>query len=289
MEYRTLGNTALRISAIGFGGAPIGLPGYLGAEDRDGPVFRRQAIEALRRAASLGVNYFDTAPGYGDGRSERVIGEALEDIRETVIIGTKFAYRPGQDDAARTRGLLASLDRLRTDYVDILQLHGSVWDDDGADSFLSSGALEWAESMRSDGLCRFIGLTAEGVSSGLDKLVRCGRFDVLQIAYSVIYQSACDYQRTPAGVIPLAKSFGMGVLAMRAATSDFLPRLLATAFPSIDQAAVSRLAIQFVLSTPEVDCAIVGMKYGGEVEANVELASDLSTRLDLQALHDRFR
>ena len=77
MEHRNLGRTGLKVSRIGFGGAPIGLEDYLTKGDRDSPEFRRQAIAALREAAALGINYFDTAPGYGDGRSERLIGAAL--------------------------------------------------------------------------------------------------------------------------------------------------------------------------------------------------------------------
>ena len=82
MEYRVLGATGLEVSAIGSGGAPIGIPDYLSHEDRDSAAFRTHAIEAIREAVTYGINYFDTAPGYGDGRSEVLLGEALEGLRE---------------------------------------------------------------------------------------------------------------------------------------------------------------------------------------------------------------
>jgi aryl-alcohol dehydrogenase-like predicted oxidoreductase len=192
MEYRRLGNTGLEVSAIGFGGAPIGIPNYLSREDRDSPAFRTHAVAALREAVTRGVNYFDTAPGYGDGRSEALLGEALEGRRERVLFATKYAFHPGLDRATRTERLRQSLTRLRADYVDVLQLHGSVWDDATVEQVLASDVLAWAEEMREEGLCRHLGITAEGPSGGLERLLRTGRFAVIEMAYNVIYQAACD-------------------------------------------------------------------------------------------------
>lgn len=287
MQYKTLGRTNLQVSVIGFGGAPIGLPGYLGKEDRDSPEFRAAARLAVQTAVQKGVNYFDTAPGYGQGRSERYIGEALEPHRDRVILATKYSWETTLTPQARTDALRESLERLRTKSVDVLQLHGFFFGDETADRILGSDLLDWADEMRSRGLCRFTGITAEGPSGALERLMRTGRFDVIEIAYNLIYQSTCDYQRDPAGIIPLAKSLGMGVTTMRAPTSGFLQRLLGQAF-GLDARAVTRLAINYVLSTPEVDCAVIGMKNIDEVTANCELAGDLSSRLDIKALHDRY-
>ena len=288
MEYRTLGKTGMKVSAIGFGGAPIGLPGYLSPEDRDSEAFHAQAREALRAAVAGGINYFDTAPGYGDGRSERLFGEVLEDKRAQVILATKYPFREGQTAARYTEELERSLERLRTDHVDVLQLHGGVFDDAQAERIVQSGVLDWADDMRAKGLCRFTGITAEGPSGALERLLRSGRFAVLEMAYNLIYQAACDYQRTPTGILPLAKSLGMGVTTMRTATSGFLQKLFRVAFPDIDPAQLTRLAIQFVLSTAEVDCAVVGMRNAREVAENIAVAEDRIGRLDLAALHNRY-
>ena len=244
----------------------------------------RATVEAAR---ARGVNFFDTAPGYGGGRSEAIIGEALQPYRDSVYLATKVGVHPGDQPETWTASVVRSLERLRTDHVDLLQLHGNTWTDDLADWVLSE-PLPWLESMRSQGLARWIGLTAEAPSGGLERLLRSSRFHVLQMAYSVIYQCACDYQRAPFGVIPLAKELGMGVLTMRTTTSGVLHTLLRAEFPDLGDERISRLAIKFVLSTPEVDCALVGMGDPREVEANYRLAADLSNRFDLAALHDFF-
>jgi aryl-alcohol dehydrogenase-like predicted oxidoreductase len=289
MEHRTLGRTGLKVSAIGFGTAPIGIANYLGSENRDDPAFQRQAIDAIRVAVDRGITYFDTAPSYGNTRSEQLLGVALENLRDRVVFGTK--YGPDAHTSTyqqRTDALHASLDRLKTDHVELLQLHGGWWDDPCVEQLLKSDAMQWADEMRARGLAKFLGITAEGPSGGLERLLHAGRFDVLQIAYNVIYQSACDYQREPRGVIPLAKSLGMGVLSMRGPTSGTLQKILRTEFPEIDLKRVTRLAINFALSTPLVDCVIVGMKQPREVLENVALAEDVNNRIDLRKIHDRF-
>jgi aryl-alcohol dehydrogenase-like predicted oxidoreductase len=288
VEYHVLGRTGLKVSALGFGGAPIGIPRYLTPEDRDSETFRAMSLAALREAVARGINYFDTAPGYGDGRSESLLGEALESDRDRIFLATKYPFLPTGTPAQYTENLKRSLERLRTDYVDVLQLHGGVYDEAQADRVLASGVLDWADTMRAQGLCRFTGLTAEGPSGALERLLHTGRFDLIEIAYNLIYQATCDYQRAPTGIIPLAKSLGMGVTTMRPTTCGFLQKLLGAAFPEIDQDKLTRLAINFVLSTPEVDCAVVGMRNAQEVAANVALAEDTSSRLNLTALHDRF-
>lgn len=288
MEYQTLGRTGLKVSRLGFGGAPIGLAGYLTGDDRDSEAFRAGAVAALREAVSLGVNYFDTAPGYGDGLSERLFGEALADVRDGVILATKYVSSPGCCPEQYTEGLLASLRRLRTGRIDVLQLHGGYFDDDAGEAVLASGVLDWARDMQARGHAGFTGITAEGPSGALERILHTGKVDVLEIAYNAIYQSCCDYQRRPTGIIPLARSLGMGVTTMRTTTCLALPRLVAAELPDVDAARIVRLAIRFVLSTPEVDCALVGMRTPEEVRENVALAEDPAARIDLRALHERY-
>jgi uncharacterized protein len=282
-----LGNTGLRVSALGFGGAVIGIEGYLKQPGEEPVIPSHVASSAVEAARTKGVNFFDTAPGYGGGRSETIIGEVLESHRDSVHIATKVGVRPGDSPQKWTESVTQSLERLRTDHVDLLQFHGNTWTDSLADWALDE-PLEWLESVQNDGLTRFIGLTAEAPSGGLERLIRSGRFQVLQMAYSVIYQAACDYQRVPFGVIPLAKELGMGTLTMRTTTSGVLHNLLHAEFPDLDSDRISRLAIRFVLSTPEVDCALVGMSNPHEVDGNCSVAADLSNRLDLVACHDFF-
>jgi aryl-alcohol dehydrogenase-like predicted oxidoreductase len=288
MEYRRLGRTGLDVSRVGFGGAPIGLQNYLTPGDRDAPDVRAAAVAAIREAVAGGVNYFDTAPAYGDGRSERSMGEALETLRDGVVIATKYGLEPARGGEDRTARLRASLERLRTDRVDVLQLHGSTFSDERADEVLASGVLDWAREMQAAGRAGFTGITAEGPSGGLERILRSGKVDVLQTAYSVIYQSACDHQRAPHGIIPLARSLGLGVVVMRPTTCLVLPRLLRAEFPDIDADRVRRLALRFVLATPEVDVVLIGMRTPEEVCENVALAEDAGARLDVRAFHERY-
>ncbi len=288
LETRRLGRSGLDVSRLGFGGAAIGIEGYLTNERRDDDAVRDRARDALMAALDEGVTLFDTAPGYGFGRSETLFGEVLPPFRSRIVLATKVKVSPGETPDAWTRSVADSLGRLRTDHVDLLQLHGMSWSDALAEWVLSSRVIDWMESIRARGWTRAIGLTAEVPSGGLERLVDTRRFDVLQMAYSVIYQGACDYQRTPFGIIPRAKDLDMGILTMRAATSGVLPKLLRTEFPDLDPDRVTRLALRFVLSTPQVDSALVGMRNPAEVRVNAELAKDPAARIDIPALHDFF-
>ena len=288
MEYRTFGRTGLNVSRIGFGGAPVGLPGYLTREDRDSAEFVEGAVSAVREAVARGINYFDTAPTYGDGRAERIMGMGLEGSRDRVVIATKYWFDPSLGFDVYTRNLGESLERLKTDHVDILQFHGLTFDDELAGKVLESGVLDWVDEMKARGLCRFRGITAEAPSGALEKLILTGRFDALLIAYNLIYQGACDYQRKPFGIIPMARSLGMGVAAMRPTTSGFLQKLCRVALPKVSSAEITELAVNFVLSTSEVDCAVIGMRNASEVAENAALAENPGKRLDIAELHNRF-
>lgn len=288
LPARTLGRTGISVSRLGFGGAVIGIDDYLVPDDRNDPGFHARARHALETAIARGITLFDTAPGYGAGRSESVMGVALELHRDRIALTSKVAVRPGDDPAMWSESLGHSLERLRTDRLDVLQLHGSSWPDDLAAWAIEQPA-EWLAEVKAKGLARAVGFTAEVPSGGVEDMLRSGRFDTMQIAFSAIYQGACDYQREPFGPIPLAKSLGIGVLTMRTTTSGVLHRLLHSEFPDLDDARISRLAIRFVLSADEVDCALVGMSNPVEVAANCELAADEADRIDLAWLHNRQR
>ena len=288
MEHRQLGKTGLEVSRLGFGGAPLGLQGYLGREDKSSAAFEAEAVRALTAALDRGITFFDTAPGYGDGRSEEIMGKALSAHRDAIVLATKFHGWQQPDAAALDRLFEGSLRRLRTDHVDLLQVHGGCYTEKDERALLEGGALDWARRQKERGRARFLGLTAETASGALERLIGTGAFATLQIAYGFIYQSHCDYQRGAKGIIPYARERGLGILTMRTATSGLMQRVLKAEFPALPAAALTALAIRFVLSTPEVDCALVGMTTQEQVAANAALADDLTNRLDLVALNDRY-
>jgi aryl-alcohol dehydrogenase-like predicted oxidoreductase len=89
VEYRTFRRTGVRVSAIGFGGGPAGVPNYLMPWDSSAAEEQAQVERAVRRALDRGITYFDTAPGYGDGISETLIGRALGADRSKVFLASK--------------------------------------------------------------------------------------------------------------------------------------------------------------------------------------------------------
>src|SRR5947209_17583352 len=131
MKYRTLPNSDIQLSAVGFGLWTV-TTGWWGIEDD------RLAIDLLRRALDLGVTFFDTADTYGNGRGETVLAKAFQGQRDKVVIGTKFGYdfytNPDLNRGQRERphdwsptfirfALEQSLKRLDTDYLDLWMLH----------------------------------------------------------------------------------------------------------------------------------------------------------------------
>ena len=141
MEQRVLGNSDIAVSPLGLGCWAIGGPFTMdGHQDGWGQVDDAESICAIRRAVELGVTLFDTADAYGTGHSEEVLGHALRDLRQSVVLATKGGFTYDRATRALTgmdwspayirRALEASLSRLGTDYIDLYQLHtGSIPED----------------------------------------------------------------------------------------------------------------------------------------------------------------
>ncbi len=159
MQKRRLGKSGIEVSPLGFGCWAIGGPFTMfGLSDGWGQVDDFESIRAIRRAVDLGVNFFDTADAYGTGHSEEVLGEALQGMRDRVVIATKGGYV--HDRAARAltgedttpayirKALEASLLRLRTDYVDLYQIHNGAMPEENfeplfheLDKFVAEGKI----------------------------------------------------------------------------------------------------------------------------------------------------
>jgi aryl-alcohol dehydrogenase-like predicted oxidoreductase len=283
MQTRTLGRTGLQVSEIGFGGAPAGIADYLEPWDPAGAVETESLVSAIHRAIDLGLNYFDTAPGYGDGAGEALFGRALAGRRDRAILATKTGAR---DAEGIRRSVEASLRRLQTEVIDVLQFHGGWYPPEDVERILGEGLAVY-QALRDEGKVRFLGFTAEGPSGGVSKLIATGAFDVLQVRYNLLYQHTCDHVND-AGVMREAEARGMGIVTMRTLTSGIFQKLMRQEFPdAMAPAELDRLCLRYVLSNPLVDVAIVGMRRAAEVEANAALSDDASARLDLVALHHR--
>lgn len=130
MENRTLGRSGIEVSPMGVGCWAMGGSGWGGGADDE------ESIRGIRRALELGISLFDTADGYGDGRSERVLGQALAGRRDQAVIATKFGFTPAgvrTDPDYIREACEASLKRLETDYIDLYQFHLNDFGPEGAE------------------------------------------------------------------------------------------------------------------------------------------------------------
>jgi len=192
LEKRKLGRTGLNVSVVGFGGIPII------------EVSRESAVRTVRRAFELGVNYFDTARAYGD--SEEKIGEALHDVRDQVVLATKTHQRT-REEAARA-GLKHSLRNLRTDRIDLVQLHGIDDEKTLEKALASDGSLAALKEAKSAGTIDHIGISGHRPYV-LAKALRTNEFDTVLVPLNMITREATEE------LIPLAKQLDVGVVIMK--------------------------------------------------------------------------
>ena len=279
MELRNLGKTGLEVSALGFGGAPIG---YLETD-------RRQVVEILNTLLDRGVNLIDTAATYSG--SEEAIGEAIGHRRDDYVLVSKCgqAFEDIEGTAwsslAIEQTVERALRRLKTDHVDVMLLHSC-----DKETLKKGEALGALVKARDAGKIRFVGYSgdkeAAAHAAGLDEVA------VIETSVSI-----CD-QANIEGVLPEARRNNVGVLAKRpianAAWKDaseqrgiyvnyaktYAGRLAKMAiapadlgFPGEVGTAWSEIALRFTLSQPGVTTAIVGTTKASNVERNLEALS----------------
>ncbi len=310
MRYRKLGRTGIEVSEIGFGGWGIG--GGWGYQDDD------EAMRALKRALDLGVNFFDTALGYGDGHSEQLIGRAVAGIRDRVVIATKIppkTYRwpvLPHEPVSETfpAGWIVecteqSLKNLNTDYIDVQQLH--AWTPPYTQQ------LEWYEALqrlREQGKIRAFGVSANDWDPyGPVGLIQSGLTDTVQVIYNIFEQRPAE------ALLPAALEHHVGIIVRVPFEEGLLtgkmgpdyqfeegdwrahwltPERLREAarrvealksFLAPDRPTLAALALKFCLSHPAVSTVIPGMRRVANVEANCAVSdSKLLSPADLEAL-----
>ena len=225
MIYRTLGKTGLMVSEVGFGCGNVGGLMVRGS-------FEAQ-VRAVEKAIHSGINYFDTAPSYGDGLSESNLGKVLTEIKPKVFVATKIHLRGALNDISGNvrRSLESSLKRLDRDYVDVFQLHDGITERGGGglsgetigiyDVLGKGGVADVFDDLRSEGLVRFTGFTGNGDTETLHSVVKSRRFEVIQTFYNLLNPSAG--MEMPDGfrghnfrqIIDRAAGHGMGVVVIR--------------------------------------------------------------------------
>ncbi len=316
MEYRELGRTGWQVSAVSFGAWAIG-----GAW---GNVDDRESLAALHRAVDLGVNFFDTADVYGDGLSERLLGQLKRERGEEIIIATKAGRRldPHVADGYTAENLTAFVDRslqnLGVDTLDLVQLHSPP-----TEVYYRPEVFGALDDLTRVGKIRYYGVSVERVEQAL-KAIEFPRVQTVQIIFNIFRQRPSELlfaeaRKRRVGILarlPLSSGMLTGKLTLQ---SQFAPddhRAFnrqgesfdrGETFSGVDYATglrtvealralvpenmtLAQFALRWILMFDSVSCAIPGARRPGQVEENVH-AADLpalseSTMERVQKLYD---
>jgi aryl-alcohol dehydrogenase-like predicted oxidoreductase len=323
VKRRLLGRTDIAVSEVGFGGWAIGGTRY---GNSYGPTDDAEAIRAVRRAVELGCNFFDTADVYGHGHSEQIIGEALADVRRQVIIATKvggnFYNRDVhpllRDRVAQAAGvsytqlppdvplsvthdanftsdyirfaLGRSLERLQTDYVDLLQLHNPP-----PQQIADMETYGVLEDLKNEGLIRAYGVSVHTPEEGL-AAINSTMPDTVQVVYNLARREA------ESAFFPAARAANLGVIVREPLANGFLagrytpgstwdkgdirsrmPQQYVAQLTALGHRvrelasrtgkSAAQLALKFVLDNPAVSTVIVGTKTVSQADDNFDVES----------------
>lgn len=295
MHYRRLGNTGITVSDIGFGAWAIGGSADAGGTPLGwGKTSDDESLAAIRRAVELGVTFFDTADSYGFGRSESLLGIVLSRRRHDVVLATKVGVVRDAEGKLRkdfsrahiSHAVDGSLKRLRTDYIDLYQLHNPTLDDLRRDDI-----HEAMDRLQEVGKIRFWGVSVSTPEEGIE-IVNNGWGYALQVLYNVLNQAPADE------LFPLAQQKGYGIIARVPLASGLLsgkfrpdtvfskddvrqnfltPKRLEEVIPRVDEAksiiggtarSLAEGALRFVLANDAVSTVIPGARNVRQVEMN---------------------
>jgi aryl-alcohol dehydrogenase-like predicted oxidoreductase len=295
VNNRRLGRTGFEVSEVGYGAWGIGKTSWIGADDDE-------SLRALRRALDLGLNFIDTALAYGDGHSERLVGQAVRDRDDYVFVATKVPPKNGQWPAAAGTPVAEafpgdhvracterSLANLALEVIDVQQLH--VW----SDEWVGEGDwLETVQALKDEGKIRAFGVSInDHEPANAVKLIETGVVDTVQVIYNVFDQSPEDE------LLPACQAHDVGVIVRvpfdeGALTGAVTPasewdaddfrneyfrgerkqevhdrvRAIVSEL-GVGEDAMAEIALRYVLSHPAVSTVIPGMRSVRNVERNM--------------------
>lgn len=237
-----MGQTNLRVSVIGFGGIPIQR------------VDENIALELLREANNQGINFIDTARGYNE--SENLIGEALEKIgREKFIIATKSMQRSYN---GMLEDINISLKNLRTDYIDLYQLHNIRSLEELERVLSEDGALRALKEAKEKGIVKNIGITGHNPDI-LDKALDTNEFATIQCPYNPVEQQAEE-------LFKKANRMNVGVIVMKPLAGGAITQ--------------GELSLRFIVNNPNISVVIPGMDSLEQVRLNAQTGIDMRKLTD---------
>lgn len=298
MKYHTFGRTGWNVSAISFGAWAIG--------SAWGTVNDKESLAALHRALDLGVNFFDTADVYGDGRSERLVAQLKKERKEKYYIATKAGRRldphtaGGYNKKNLTAFIERSLNNLNTDTIDLIQLHCPP-----TEVYYMPEVFGYLDDLVQIGKIRFYGVSVEKVEEAL-KAIEYPNVQSIQIIYNIFRQRPAELffaeaQKRKVGVLarlPLSSGMLTGKLTKQSIFEKDDHRLFnrhgeafdrGETFSGVDYdlaleiveqlrplvppgMTMSQFALKWILMNPAVTCAIPGAKNPNQAEENIKSA-----------------
>jgi aryl-alcohol dehydrogenase-like predicted oxidoreductase len=264
LQKRRFGRTGLQVSIVGFGGTWIS------------EIRVNEAKKVVRRAFELGINYFDTAKL--DGDSEEKIGAVVRDVRDECILATKTGSRTKRESMA---DIESSLHRLKTNRLDLIQLHGIDDEKMLRKATGVGGSLETCKEARSRGLVDFIGITSHKPRV-LAKAIETNEFDTVLVPLNIVTRQALEE------LIPLAKDRDIGVAIMKTLSAKISKIITCLYTPSLSllsdepelktllgrgTVSMVRSALRFVLAQ-DVSVVVPGLRSIEEVEVAAKVGDE---------------
>jgi aryl-alcohol dehydrogenase-like predicted oxidoreductase len=300
MKLRPFGDTDMNVSEIGLGAWQLANPDW-GVSDRN------EALKIVHKSLEAGCNFFDTAPGYGGGRSEELVGEGLKSVRKNVIICTKFSHYSEDGtrdfDAENVRPVLeGSFRRLQTDYVDILLLHNPPRE--LMDGNVSADLYAELEELKAEGKIREYGVSLDWREE-VELVVDTTKSKAQEVFFNALYQE-------PLPAFQKAQNHGVGLIIKVPLDSGWLsgryrnghhfddvrsrwpPEVVARRSDLVEEFAalvpegtsMAHAALQFVLAQPQVSTVIPGAKTVEQALDNFAAADKRLSPEVVQSMYD---
>ncbi|SME98256.1 MULTISPECIES: aldo/keto reductase [Paenibacillus] len=284
MKYRRYGTTGKQVSEIGFGAWQLGNKQDWAGMEED------EAIRLVHEALDLGVNFFDTAPNYGQGKSEVLLGKALERKRDKAVINTKFGHSPEGTDysASQIRNSVErSLMRLQTDYLDSVLIHNPPFDVlDG-----KYGHYQVLEDLKAEGKILAYGVSVDSSREMLEALGH-SQLGVMEVMFNIFYQETAQafqaaQEKDVALIIKVPLDSGWlsgkynGNSSFSGVRSRWSPEVIQTRAKLVEQirfledehTTMTMAALRFILAYPEVTTVIPGVRNSAQLRENVAASS----------------
>lgn len=301
MNLRPFGNTGMNVSEIGLGAWQLANPDW-GVNDKS------EALRIVQKSLDAGCNFFDTAPGYGRGRSEELLGEGLKSVRKGVIICTKFGHTAEGETNFSTEAirpsLQASMKRLQTDYLDIVLMHNPPRE--MMDGRIASQYDEF-EELKAEGIIRAYGVSLDWREE-VELVIDTTKSQALEIFFNALYQEPLPAfqkaQENGAGIIikvPLDSGWLSGRYRKGHNFEDIRkrwpPEVVERRSELVEQFAklvpqgtsMAQAALQFILAQPQVSTIIPGAKSVQQALDNFAAAEKQLAPDVIQAIHDLWK